>query len=121
MTGLNAGELQVVVTCQGSTASLELYGDLDVYTAPILLRRVDHALDGGMRTLVLNMRSVQFADTSGLGALVTGRKQARACGAQVALAAVPERTMKVLAIIGLDSLFVIHQTAADAIEAAVSA
>ncbi len=51
---------------------------------------------------------MEFCDSSGLTALIAARNHAHAAQADIALAAVPPRTLRVLRVVGLDQIFPLH-------------
>jgi len=59
---------------------------------------------------VLDLKDVQFIDSSGLGAVVASMKQLRA-GQQLELAALQPIVEKVFRLTRMDSIFTIHGTA----------
>jgi anti-anti-sigma regulatory factor len=50
----------------------------------------------------------RFCDSSGLAALIAARSHAHGAQADIALAAVPPHTLRVLRIVGLDQIFPLH-------------
>ncbi|MFH8800837.1 STAS domain-containing protein [Streptomyces sp. NPDC017936] len=87
---------------------LQVVGDLD-YTHASELRDLlpALALQPGQR-LVLDLAGMAFCDSSGLTALIAARNHAEAARADIALAAVPAPTLRVLRIVGLDQVFPLH-------------
>ncbi|MFD7665010.1 STAS domain-containing protein [Streptomyces sp. NPDC059788] len=87
---------------------LEIVGDLD-YDHADELRDVIAGLDlkPGQR-LVLDLAAMEFCDSSGITALLAARNRALAAEADVALAAVPANTLRVLHYVGLDQVFTCH-------------
>ncbi|WP_411104934.1 STAS domain-containing protein [Streptomyces sp. cmx-4-9] len=89
-------------------------GELDYDTATDLRDILDTLpLDPGQR-LVLDLAHMEFCDSSGISALIAARNHARSAAADIALAAVPANTLRVLRVIGLDQVFPIHPDAASA-------
>ncbi|MFD9479639.1 STAS domain-containing protein [Streptomyces nojiriensis] len=87
---------------------LEVAGDLDYDQAPRLRQAVTAlSLEPGQR-LVLDLSRIQFCDSSGITALIVARNHAVAAQADIALAAVPDNTIRILRIVGLDRVFTIH-------------
>jgi len=70
------------------------------------------AKDGPAR-VVLNMRHVDFLDSSGLGALVAAMKQLGA-NRSLELAALTPPVQKVIRLTRMDSVFTVHQDTRDA-------
>ncbi|MFG2576962.1 STAS domain-containing protein [Streptomyces sp. NPDC048481] len=58
--------------------------------------------------LVLDLAGMDFCDSSGISALIAARNLAQAAGAEVALAAVPAHTVRVLHVVGLDQIFPLY-------------
>ncbi|MDH6589407.1 anti-sigma B factor antagonist [Streptomyces sp. SAI-133] len=87
---------------------LEMAGELD-YANISELRSVLASLSLRKgQCLVLDMSGLEFCDSSGITALIAARGNAQAVEADVALAAVPPNTLRVLRIVGLDQIFTIH-------------
>ncbi|MGH3320813.1 MAG: STAS domain-containing protein [Streptosporangiaceae bacterium] len=90
-------------------------GELDLYTAPSFQSMLVDLLREGTERLVVDMSEVSFCDSSGVNVLLTALKRARAEGGTVILAGVKQPVSKVFEITGLQRVFVIHPTAADAL------
>ncbi|SDD24766.1 STAS domain-containing protein [Streptomyces prasinopilosus] len=87
---------------------LEIAGELDYTSAPELRELLATlTLRPGQR-LVLDLAAMEFCDSSGLTALIAARNHAHAARADIALAAVPPRTLRVLRIVGLDQVFPLY-------------
>ncbi|MGW7436720.1 STAS domain-containing protein [Streptomyces sp. NPDC054849] len=98
-----------ITTRDASTGPvLHIAGDLDYDQAPRLRQAVTTlSLKPGQR-LVLDLSGIQFCDSSGITALILARNHAVAAQADIALAAVPANTMRILRIVGLDQVLRIH-------------
>ncbi|WP_404953537.1 STAS domain-containing protein [Streptomyces sp. 147326] len=100
----------LTITTRDATTGpvLEIAGDLDFDHAPRLRQAVTAlSLEPGQR-LVLDLSQVQFCDSSGITALIVARNHAVAARAEMALAAVPDNTIRILRIVGLDRVFTVH-------------
>lgn len=87
---------------------LEISGDLDYTTAGELRALITAlTLQPGQR-LVLDLAGLEFCDSSGITAMITAHNQAHAAHAAIALAAVPDHTLRVLRLAGLDQIFPLH-------------
>ncbi|WP_055495897.1 STAS domain-containing protein [Streptomyces sp. TP-A0356] len=87
---------------------LEIFGQLDYFTAGDLRDLISTiTLQPGQR-LVLDLSGMEFCDSSGLSALIAAHNHAYAAQADIALAAVPTHTLRTLRIVGLDQIFPIH-------------
>lgn len=87
---------------------LEISGELDYANAAELRDLLPTlALRPGQR-LVVDLAGMEFCDSSGITALIAARNHAHAAEADIALAAVPANTLRVLRIVGLDQVFSLH-------------
>ncbi|MFD5199106.1 STAS domain-containing protein [Streptomyces sp. NPDC058375] len=93
---------------------LEVTGDLDHETAPALRKAVEGLPVSAGQLLVVDLTGLDFCDSSGISALLSARSLAVEHNGQIALAAVPAKTARVLSIVGLDKVFAIHPDAATA-------
>ncbi|MFG2682092.1 STAS domain-containing protein [Streptomyces sp. NPDC048392] len=93
---------------------LEIHGDLDFATSGRLRELLTGlALRPGQR-LVLDLAGMEFCDSSGLTVLIVARHHAQAAQGDIALAAVPDHTRRVLQIVGLDQIFPVFPDSAAA-------
>lgn len=80
---------------------VELSGELDLFTAP-LLRDVLLGLSGdGKYFLAVELSGLAFLDSSGLGVLIGAAKRSNAGGGGLCLAGARENVIRVLRITGL--------------------
>jgi anti-sigma B factor antagonist len=81
---------------------LTLHGELDVAAATSVLKRlIGLDLRLGQR-LVLDLRDVQFIDSTGIRLLLQARAHAERAGAAFTVVAGPPAVMRVLRLVGLD-------------------
>lgn len=90
---------------QDGIATLEVSGEVDIAVADELATAALDALaQDGARCVRVDLASVTFLDSSGLGALVRVRNAARDEGKDLVIANPVESVMKVFAITGLDAV-----------------
>lgn len=92
-------------------------GQIDLYTAPHLRHTLDGLIAQGHTRLVVDLREVDFIDSTGLGVLVARHRLLRHQDGWMHLVATSERVLRVVAITGLDTVFVVG----DSVEAALHA
>ncbi|MFE2923935.1 STAS domain-containing protein [Streptomyces goshikiensis] len=93
---------------------VEVTGELDYDTSADLRDLLATLpLKPGQR-LVLDLARMEFCDSSGISTLIVARNHAQSAGADVALAAVPASTLRVLRVVGLDQIFPLHPDAESA-------
>jgi anti-sigma B factor antagonist len=69
---------------------LEVFGELDLATAPRLCARLDRARGERVRRLVVDLTGVDFIDSTGLRALMGASTELRHAGGKLAIALLPE-------------------------------
>ena len=99
------------------TTIVAVGGEIDVYTAPKLRDRITELVADGVFNLVIDMESVEFLDSTGLGVLVGGLKKVRAHNGSLELICTQDRLLKIFRITGLAKVFVIHDSADGALAA----
>ncbi|MGW7052306.1 STAS domain-containing protein [Streptomyces sp. NPDC054887] len=94
---------------------LAITGEFD-YTNAATLRELLTTLTvrPGQR-LVLDLAGMKFCDSSGITALIAARNHVHAAQADIALAAVPDHTLRILRIVGLDQIFPLYPDADTAV------
>ena len=81
-------------------------GELDLFRETHLLRALDDVLaDTTPEHLVLDVRGVQFLDSSGLRALLMCRDRARSLGVPLTLAVAPGPVTRLLDVAGIRDWF----------------
>jgi anti-sigma B factor antagonist len=101
-------ELMITTRNRATGPVLEISGDLDHTTTPQLRAAVSLLTLAAGQLLVLDLSTLDFCDSSGISALLATRNLASEQGAQLALAAVPANTLRILGIVGLDRVFTLH-------------
>jgi anti-anti-sigma factor len=70
---------------RGGWAVLQVSGEMDLVTSPVLRQRVHDAVADGRRSLVLDLSGVVFCDSSGVGVLIATRRLIRSCRGRLRL------------------------------------
>ncbi|CAL9497846.1 Anti-sigma-B factor antagonist [Streptomyces sp. enrichment culture] len=110
----------VKVAEQGGWAVLQVSGELDLVTSPVLRQRVHDVVAQGRHDLVLDLSEVLFCDSSGVGVLVAARRLIRSCRGRLRLilpargAADGSHVNRVLGALGVRRLFDVHPDLASA-------
>ncbi|MET8767054.1 STAS domain-containing protein [Streptomyces sp. NPDC004658] len=96
---------------QGEWAVLQVSGELDLMTSPVLRQRVHDIVAEGHHSLVVDLSDVFFCDSSGVGVLVAARRLIRSCQGRLRLI-LPDRgaedgshVNRVLGALGVRRLF----------------
>lgn len=96
---------------QGEWAVLQVSGELDLMTSPVLRQRVHDVVAEGHHSLVVDLSDVFFCDSSGVGVLIAARRLIRSCQGRLRLI-LPDRgavdgshVNRVLGALGVRRLF----------------
>ena len=93
-------KIDIDVTEQGEYKVLRPEGDLDVYTVGSLRDALGSVVEQGDPRVVVDLDSVPFMDSSGLGALMGGVRRLRESGGDLAIACTREQHLKLFTITG---------------------
>ncbi|MCL2584040.1 MAG: STAS domain-containing protein [Streptosporangiales bacterium] len=85
-------------------------GEVDVYTAPRLREAIAAHVDNGAYRLIIDLDTVDFLDSTGLGVLVGGLKRVRAHDGSIDVVCTQGKILKIFRITGLDKVFSIHES-----------
>ncbi|GAA3967092.1 STAS domain-containing protein [Streptomyces marokkonensis] len=105
---------------QGQWAVLQVSGELDLVTSPVLRQRVHDEVAEGRHSLVLDLSEVLFCDSSGVGVLIASRRLIRSCQGRLRLilpaqgAVDGSHVNRVLGALGVRRLFDVHPDLASA-------
>jgi anti-sigma B factor antagonist len=100
------------IRSDGDLTILELTGELDLAQAPALAGAITEVLETGCRRLIVDLRGLSFLDASGLQALLTANRSARARGGQVSLVPGCFQVQRLFELTGADSRFTFVDPAA---------
>lgn len=107
-------ELDIKSERDGGMCVVGLEGEIDVYTAPRLKEELVSVVESGCANVVVDMESVGFIDSSGLGVLVSALRRARERDGVVRIVCTRDNILKIFRITGLDKVFPIYADVAEA-------
>ena len=118
-SGLSGGRESAVagVDSRDGTVVVSLAGELDLYNAEEVRGALLDATAGGPGVLVVDLEEVRFIDSTALSVLIEARSR-MADRNGFRLAAPGLETRRALEVSGLDRHFLVHDTLAEALEAA---
>ena len=96
---------------------IDVQGEIDMYAAPRLRELLIDLVSTGSYQLVVNLDTVGFLDSTGLGVLVGGLKRVRAHDGSLDLVCTQQRILTIFRLTGLTEVFGIYQTVDQAIAA----
>jgi anti-anti-sigma factor len=106
---------------QGDWAVLQVSGELDLVTSPVMRQHIHDVVAEGRHSLVLDLSDVMFCDSSGVGVLIASRRLIRSCQGSLRLilpaqgAADGSHVNRVLGALGVRRLFEVYPDVAAAV------
>ena len=107
-------DLDIKTDSAGGVCTVNLAGEVDVYSAPRLKQELVSAIEGGCANVIVNLEQVGFIDSSGLGVLVSALRRARERDGVVRIVCTRDNILKIFRITGLDKVFPIFGDPAEA-------
>jgi anti-sigma B factor antagonist len=95
---------------------ISLTGEVDLYTAPELKQQLLDVIGNGAKDVVVDFTDTTFIDSTTLGVLVGGVKRLRPGGGRLSIVCSDRNITKIFEITGLDRVFTIYPTRAEAFE-----
>ena len=99
------------------TQLLRARGELDLYAAPELKRRLASAIDAGKTRIVVDLTDAAFMDSTALGVLLGALKRLRVRDGALAIASEQPTILRILEVTGMNQVLDLHPTAAAALAA----
>jgi anti-sigma B factor antagonist len=93
--------LDVETWCDKGRTVVEVDGELDLFSAPVLRDALVRVSGEGRHRVVVELSGLKFMDSSGLGVLIGAAKRAAAGGGALCVAGASDRVVKVLRVTGL--------------------
>ncbi|HET6952561.1 MAG TPA: STAS domain-containing protein [Acidimicrobiales bacterium] len=93
--------ISVVTRREGTTAVIELAGELDLHSSAELSAAVDQVLAGAPADVEIDAQGLSFADSAGLRTLLQAREEAAARGVGLRLSRVSDPLGRLLEMTGL--------------------
>jgi anti-sigma B factor antagonist len=100
---------------------ISLTGEVDLYTAPEFKQQLLEVIGQGGKQVIVDFSDTTFIDSTTLGVLVGGVKRLRTNEGQLSLVCSDRNITKIFEITGLDRVFTIYPTRAEAVSKVKSA
>jgi anti-sigma B factor antagonist len=92
---------------QGDAAILTLSGELDLHTTPELEERLTGAFGSAIELVILDLRQIDFMDSTGLRVLLAAHQRAHETGRRFALVRGADQVERVLTLTGVRDLLTV--------------
>lgn len=92
----------------GDIQILSVSGEVDLYNVSELKRALFELTEGNFTNVVVDMKNVNYMDSSGIGALVAGQKKMKAHQGSFALMNINDDILNILKLATLDKFFKIY-------------
>ncbi|MFF2555211.1 STAS domain-containing protein [Nocardia sp. NPDC058058] len=93
---------------------LTFTGELDAASSPTAFEAIRALKLVAAQLLLLDLTALGFCDSSGITAFLAARNSAEDADAAMALVGIPDQLARIFSLIGLDSIFTMYATVAEA-------
>lgn len=107
--------MKIIVKQAAGAVIVHLEGRLDLSTGSNLKEEIKKVLEKGARRIHLNLQKVDFINSSGLGALVSIRKQVRTKKARLTISNLGAHVQEIFEVTQLSQVFEIFATEPEAL------
>ena len=114
-TILGALLMEIELKDIGEHKVISVSGEVDLYNVSELKRALFSVTDGSYSSVVVDLKDVNYMDSSGIGALVAGQKKMRAHNGKFALINIHDDVLNILKLATLDRFFTIYEDENDLI------
>lgn len=90
-------------------AVVEFLGDISTYNVSKFKEMLFELIDGDNLSIIIDMKHLNFLDSSGIGVIMAGHKKMQALQGHFALLNVSPEIMQVLVLATLDNFFTIYE------------
>jgi len=94
-------------------------GEIDLFTAPEFKTRIAHAIDGGAKSVLVDLTGTTFIDSSSLGVLIGAHRRLDQAHGRLVVVCENASILKTLQITGLDNVFAIASSLDAAVDRAL--
>jgi anti-sigma B factor antagonist len=92
---------RVEVSNHGRAAVVAVSGELDLASSPALQEELDRLASSDTELLIIDLRELDFMDSTGLSVLVRAHQRAEEHGRQLAMVKGPQQVQRLLSLTGV--------------------
>ena len=97
----------------GEHKIIDVSGEVDLYNVSELKKALFSITDGQHPSVIVDMKKINYMDSSGIGALVAGMKKMKAHSGKFALMNIHDDVLNILKLATLDKFFTIYNSEDD--------
>ncbi|MDH5720403.1 MAG: STAS domain-containing protein [Spirochaetia bacterium] len=102
--------MEIQLRDMGRHKVIAIEGDVDLYNVSELKQSIFKMLDDeNIQSLIVDMKDINYMDSSGIGALVAAQKKVKTLGGKFALLNVRDEVINILRLATLDQFFTIYE------------
>jgi anti-anti-sigma factor len=92
---------RVELRSENATALLSVAGELDLASSPILERELERALADGPGLVIIDLRKLEFMDSTGLSVLIRAHNRAQETGHRLGIVNGSRQVRRLLSLTGV--------------------
>ena len=94
-------EFSIDVEDKQEIPTINVRGEIDIYTCGELRKAINSTLDKGNHTFVLNLKNIQYIDSTGLGAIAHSAQQVEENNGEINVVCAKPQIKKIFEVSGL--------------------
>ena len=94
-------QFRLEVRSQGEATIIAVSGELDLASSPALQEELDRVSASGTEMLIIDLRELDFMDSTGLSVLVRAHQRAEEQGRRLAMVKGPQQVQRLLSLTGV--------------------
>ena len=95
---------------QGAATVISVSGELDLASSPALQEELDRAAGSDSQMLIIDLRELDFMDSTGLSVLVRAHQRIEEQGRQLAMVKGPQQVQRLLSLTGVADRLTLVET-----------
>lgn len=105
--------LKIDVSEKGNTAIVQLTGEIDVYTAPMLVEKLIPLTEQKDKVVKVDMEKTTYLDSTGLGIFISAYKSSQEHESKLELIHAKDRVLRLFKVTGLHKIMNIQTDGKD--------
>ena len=108
-------EFEIIQRNSNDIVILDIHGNLDSQSAPLLKVRLESLISFGHNKIVINLSDVEFIDSTGVGSLIFGQRIVNPIAGGIHIIGLSPNNLNILSVLNLTEVFSIMPTEAAAV------